>query len=83
MPLLQPFVTPALVVLGAGIGAAVTSPPAVDEAHDVASTVQELRTDVPVGSGSAVVAGVSDATAALVSPFDTIALASSSSEDRF
>lgn len=87
MPLLQPFVTPGLVLLGAGIGAVVTSPPAVPEVRDVApTTVQKQRADVAVateiptstGPASAVVPGVSDAAGAVSVPVVMVPLVPSS-----
>ena len=68
MPLLQPFVTPGLVILGAGIGAVVASPPAVPEWRDAVPTaVHQPRpdgaaaADVPTGAVPPVVAGLSEA----------------------
>ena len=68
MPLLQPFVTPGLVLLGAAIGAVVASPPVAPEPRDaVPATVYELqpdgaaRAEVPAGAVPPVVAGLSEA----------------------
>jgi hypothetical protein len=85
MPLLQPFVTPGLVLLGAGIGAAVASPPAEPESRDVApATAQELPVGAPGGAEVAttgpvgpVVAGIGDAAAALSVPPDMVTVAPS------
>ena len=66
MPLLQPFVTPGLVVLGAGIGAVVAAPPATPEPRGIDRTItQELpvdgaATEVPRAAASTAVTGIGD-----------------------